>query len=111
MGILSGSKKGKRGCCGCAPEDMAKAEAAKSGPGVKVLGTGCAKCRALEQAAAGALAELGMAEAVEHVTDFAQIAAYGVMTTPALVVDGKVLSCGKALSRDEARALIQKARA
>lgn len=34
MGILSGSKKGKRGCCcGCAPEDMAKAEAAKSGPG------------------------------------------------------------------------------
>ena len=45
-----------------------------------------------------------------HVTDLAQIAAYGVMTTPALVVDGKVLSYGKVVKKDEAKALIQKIR-
>lgn len=47
---------------------------------------------------------------IEHVTDFARIAAYGVMTTPALVVDGKVVSYGKVLKKDEAKALIQKVR-
>lgn len=47
---------------------------------------------------------------IEHVTDFAKIAAYGVMTTPALVVDGKVVSYGKVLKKDEAKALIQKVR-
>ena len=47
---------------------------------------------------------------IDHVTDFAQIAAYGVMTTPALVVDGKVVSYGKVLKKDEVKALIQKVR-
>ena len=46
----------------------------------------------LEHAVREALAELGMAAEIDHVTDFAQIAAYGVMTTPALVVDGRVVS-------------------
>jgi len=44
------------------------------------------------------------------VTDFAQIASYGVMSTPALVVDGKVVSYGKVLSKDEVKALLQKVR-
>ena len=47
---------------------------------------------------------------IEHVTDFSQIATYGVMTTPALVVDGKVVSYGKVLKKDEAKTLIQKVR-
>jgi small redox-active disulfide protein 2 len=47
---------------------------------------------------------------IDHVTDFSQIAAYGVMTTPALVVDGKVVSYGKVLNKDEVKALIQKVR-
>ena len=47
---------------------------------------------------------------VDHVTNFAQIASYGVMTTPALVIDGKVVSYGKVLSKDEAKALLQKVR-
>ena len=47
---------------------------------------------------------------IDHVTDFTQIAAYGVMTTPALVVDGKVVSYGKVLKKDEAKTLIQKVR-
>ena len=51
-----------------------------------------------------------MGTTIDHVTDFTQIAAYGVMTTPALVVDGKVVSYGKVLKKDEAKALIQKVR-
>ena len=56
------------------------------------------------------MAELEIAEEVEHVTDFSQIAAYGVMSTPALVVDGKVVSYGKVLKKDEAARLLRKAR-
>ena len=47
---------------------------------------------------------------VDLVTDFTQIAAYGVMTTPALVVDGEVVSYGKVLKKEEAKELIQKVR-
>lgn len=113
MGLFSRNKKEKTAscCCGsCTPEAMARAEAGKTSGGVKVLGSGCAKCSALEQAAREALAELGMETAIDHVTDFTQIAAYGVMTTPALVVDGKVVSCGKVLKKEEVKALIQKMR-
>ena len=87
-----------------------EAEAAKTTAGVKVLGSGCAKCHALEEAARAALEELNMDTTIDHVTDFSQIAAYGVMTTPALVIDGKVVSYGKVLKKDEAKALIQKVR-
>lgn len=47
---------------------------------------------------------------IDHVTDFSQIAAYGVMTTPALVVDGNVVSYGKVLKTDEVVNLLQKVR-
>ena len=113
MGLFSRNRKEKTAscCCGiCTPEAMARAEAGKTSGGVKVLGSGCAKCRALEQAAREALAELGMETAIDHVTDFTQIAAYGVMTTPTLVVDGKVVSYGKVLKKEEVKALIQKVR-
>ena len=99
-------------CCGGDAESMKKAESAKiAGASVKILGSGCAKCNALEAAAKEALEMLGMDTSIDHVTDFSQIAAYGVMTTPALVVDGKVLSYGKVLKAGEAAELIKKARA
>lgn len=113
MGLFHRNKKEEPSSCGCGSctqQNMAQAEAAKATGGVKVLGSGCAKCNALEQAVREALAELGMETAIDHVTDFAQIAAYGVMTAPALVVDGKVVSYGKVLKKDEAKALIQKVR-
>jgi len=99
-------------CCGnCDAESMEKAESAKvEGASVKILGTGCAKCNALEAATKAALEQLGMDAAIDHVTDFSQIAAYGVMTTPALVVDGKVVSLGKVLKADEVIKIIQKVR-
>lgn len=107
------NKKGKACCCGdnCNAEGMAKAEQAKKeGAAVKILGGGCAKCNQLEAAAKTALEQLNMDTAIDHITDFAQIAAYGVMTTPALVVDGKVASYGKVLKVEEIVEILQKAR-
>ncbi|MCI8453809.1 MAG: thioredoxin family protein [Lachnospiraceae bacterium] len=113
MGLFSKKKKETKSCC-CSgsytPKAMGKAEAAKATAEVKVLGSGCAKCSALEDAVRAALMELGMDTTIDHVADFAQIAAYGVMTTPALVVDGKVVSYGRVLKKDEAKAVIQKVR-
>ena len=113
MGLFSKKKEETKSCCcggNCTPETMAQAEVAKTAAGVKVLGSGCAKCNALEDAVRIALMDLGMDTTIDHVTDFTQIAAYGVMTTPALVVDGKVVSYGKVLKKEEAKALIQKVR-
>ena len=110
---LFGKKKEETGscCCGsCTPETMTNAEKVKASAGVKVLGSGCAKCNALEEAVRAALTELGMDTAIDHVTDFTQIAAYGVMSTPALVVDGKVVSFGKVLKKEEAKDILRKAR-
>ena len=100
-------------CCGggCDCESMEQAEKAKTeGASVKVLGSGCAKCNALETATKTALEQLGMDTTIEHVTDFAKIASYGVMSTPALVVDGKVVSYGKVLKTDEVIAILKKVR-
>lgn len=112
---LFGKKKEETSscCCGgnCDGESMAKAESAKTqGTGVKVLGSGCAKCNQLETATKEALKQLGMDTTIDHVTDFSQIAAYGVMTTPALVVDGKVVSYGKVLKTDEVVKILRKVR-
>jgi small redox-active disulfide protein 2 len=104
FGKKDNSNKPSSCCCvgNCDAESMQKAAIAKTeGAAVKVLGSGCAKCNQLEAAAKSALEQLGMDTTIDHVTDFAQIAAYGVMTTPALVVNGKVVSYGKVLKTDE----------
>ncbi len=101
------------GCCceNCDAESMAKAENAKiEGANVKVLGSGCPKCNQLEAATKAALEQLGMDTTIDHVSDFTQIASYGVMTTPALVIDGKVVSFGKALKTEEVVKILQKVR-
>jgi small redox-active disulfide protein 2 len=100
-------------CCGgnCNPETFTQAETAKKeGSAVKVLGSGCAKCNQLEAATKEALEKLEMDTTIDHVTDFAQIAAYGVMSTPALVVDGKVVSYGKVLKTEEIFRILKKVR-
>ena len=113
MGLFNKKKKEETAscCCGgnCTPETMAQAEAVKTSGGVKVLGSGCAKCNALEEATREALAELGMDTTIDHLTDFTQIAAYGVMTTPALVVGGRVVSCGCVPGQAELREMLREA--
>jgi small redox-active disulfide protein 2 len=114
MSLFEKKKDEKSSCCcggNCDAKSMAKAENAKAeGASVKVLGSGCAKCNQLEAATHAALEQLGMDTAIDHVTDFSLIAAYGVMTTPALVVDGKVVSYGKVLKTEEVVKILQKIR-
>jgi len=65
---------------------------------IEILGTGCAKCKALEEAAKQAIAQSGKFAQVEKVDDIMKIMEYGVMSTPGLVIDGRVVSSGKLLS-------------
>ena len=114
MGLFGKKKEEPKSCC-CGGECDAKsmetaAQAKAEGSSIKVLGSGCAKCKALEQNVNAALKQLGMNDTIDHVTDFSQIASYGVMTTPALVVDGKVVSYGKVLKVDEVVKILQKVR-
>ncbi len=116
MALFGFGKKKEKESVACECENVCKAPDNKAertdvgGACVKVLGSGCAKCNQLEVATVDALKELGMDTAIDHVRDFAEIAAYGVMTTPALVVDGKVVSFGKVLKKDEVVKILQKAR-
>ena len=105
-------KKETSGCCGAGatPESVERAEDTKRESGVKVLGGGCAKCHELEANGKAALASLGLDQSVDLITDFSVIAAYGVMSTPALVVDGKVVSYGKVLKRDEVVTILKRER-
>ena len=68
---------------------------------IEILGTGCAKCKALENNTKEALAKIGGFHSVEKIEDMMKIMEYGVMSTPGLVVDGKVKSTGKLLNVDE----------
>ena len=77
---------------------------------IKVLGSGCKKCNALEEATKEPLLKLNMDTTIDHVADFAEISAYGVMSTPALVVDGKVVSMGKVLKKDQVLSILEKVR-
>jgi small redox-active disulfide protein 2 len=62
---------------------------------IEVLGPGCNNCKRLEAVAREAVAIAGIEAEVVKVTDYAQIAAYGVLSTPGLVIDGKVVSTGR----------------
>ena len=73
---------------------------------IKILGSGCRKCIALADNAKAAALAAGKDAEIVKVTDFAEIAAFGVMSTPGLVVDGKVVSTGKVLTAEEIGKLI-----
>lgn len=73
---------------------------------IKVLGPGCPKCRELMKQTELAVTELGLDCSVEKVTDIQQITSYGVIMTPALVVDGQVRVTGKVPSLDDIKNLI-----
>ncbi len=122
MGLFGfGKKKEEKSSCACggkcsSQETETKSCCCSGGCGddkkqsVKVLGGGCAKCDELAKATVKALEELGMDTNVEHVTDFSVIATYGVMTTPALVIDEKVVSFGKVLKTQEVVEILKRVR-
>ena len=92
-------------CCGNYCGQQAETQSA-----VQVLGGGCKNYHKLIENTQDALKSLGMDEPVELVSDPAAIAAAGVMSTPALVVDGRVVSAGRVLTPEQAAEAIQKAR-
>lgn len=75
---------------------------------IKILGTGCANCKKLEANAREAIKELGLDAEVEKVEDLREIVGYGVMRTPALVVDETVKVMGKVATVEEIRQLLLK---
>ena len=76
---------------------------------IKILGTGCANCKNLEKATYNAVAELDLNATISKVEDIQQIMSYGIMRTPALVVDEKVIVYGRVPSVSEIKELLQKA--
>lgn len=70
---------------------------------IKVLGSGCPKCKKLEQITREAMQELGLEGQLEKVTDFAEIMKYPILATPALVVNEKVVCFGYLPTKDEVK--------
>jgi small redox-active disulfide protein 2 len=73
---------------------------------IEVLGPGCKNCESLEKATKEALGQLGVDADVDKITDYGEIAAYGVMSTPALAIDGEVVSSGRVPSVGEITELL-----
>ena len=75
---------------------------------IEILGVGCSKCKQLMANAESAVKELNIVAEISKVTNIDKITEYGVMMTPALAVDGTVVSAGKVLSKDDIKKIILK---
>jgi len=75
---------------------------------VKILGMGCSNCKKLKAVAEEAIKELGIEATIEKVEDMPKIMSYGVMRTPALVIDEKVVLQGRIPTNEEMKGLLQK---
>lgn len=75
---------------------------------IKILGSGCKKCVALGENTQAALQAAAIDAKIEKVTDIIAIAGYGIMSTPGLVIDEKVVSSGRVLSASEIGQLLKK---
>ncbi|MCK5213336.1 MAG: TM0996/MTH895 family glutaredoxin-like protein [Dehalococcoidia bacterium] len=78
---------------------------------IKVLGTGCAKCMALEKTVNEVIKEMNLDVTVEEVKDMNRILEYPILTTPGLVIDEEVVLYGRVPKKDEVRGIINKAAA
>ena len=73
---------------------------------IKILGTGCPKCEKLKEIVRDAIQELGIESVIEKVTELSKIMDYGVMVTPALVIDEEVKITGKVPSMEEIKSML-----
>lgn len=123
MEIVEEPEGGGSCCCG-APEQSAEPACCCAGPvetyeaekgdgtgpltSVKVFGPGCKNCHSLLESTQAALKEIGSTAAVEYVTDMAVVASYGIMSTPALVVNEQVVSMGKVMKSGDIVKLLKR---
>lgn len=91
--------KAEKECCGKSVDGICC---------IKVLGSGCKSCHALLEAAQEAVRSMGLSIEVEYVTDMEKIMQYGVMSTPALVINEQVVSMGKVLKANEVELFLKK---
>lgn len=75
---------------------------------IEILGVGCPKCKQLTANTEAALKEINICAEIQKVTDIGKIIEYGVMMTPALAIDGTVVSAGKVLTKDEIKKILAK---
>lgn len=75
---------------------------------IEILGVGCPKCKQLTANVEAAVKDLNIAAEIVKITDIAKITGYGVMMTPALAIDGAVVSSGKVLTKDEIKKILSK---
>jgi small redox-active disulfide protein 2 len=75
---------------------------------IKILGTGCSKCKTLEKLTHDAVAEMGLSADIEKVEDIMKIMKYGVMSTPALVIDERIILSGRVPSPAEIKEILTK---
>ena len=75
---------------------------------IKILGTGCAKCKQLEKTVREAVDEMGLDAEVEKVTEFVDIMSYGIMSTPGLVVNGEVRLAGRLPKLAEVKSILER---
>jgi small redox-active disulfide protein 2 len=97
-------------CCGSAPTESKEKSSGTSGNKkviIKIVGSGCAKCIKLAENTEAAAKELGLDYKIAKITDIAEIAASGIMTTPGLIVNEKIVSKGKVLSVEEIKPLLK----
>jgi small redox-active disulfide protein 2 len=73
---------------------------------IKILGTGCAKCKQTEAVIRETLDEMGVEANIEKIEDIEQIMAYDVMSTPAVVIDGQIMVRGKVPTKEEIKAMV-----
>ena len=98
--MLFKKKKEEKKCC-CSETESKVSTSLNDKNGIIVLGSRCKKCNELEENVKKAMISLEIEGEINHINDFAGIASFGVMSTPALVIDGKVVSYGKVLSENE----------
>lgn len=109
----SATEAEKSSCCSSSDEKQEPQESKHQAPlgfstnKIEILGTGCPNCIALEKNVKEALKQLGLNIPVEKVTDINEIMKYQVMSTPGLVINGKVVSTGKLLSTEEVKSLLK----
>lgn len=109
MALFGFGKKKEEGCgCACSAGGQKECGCGSVSARIAVLGSGCKNCHALWENVRQAAGNIGLSEEVAYVTDMEQIARAGVMSLPALLVDGRVVASGRVLAVSKAENLLKK---